>query len=213
MTDTISAIVVIAGIGLSAVIIFLGLFMLLPQRFVGEAETELEGTKVKVKGPVGLSVLVVGVALLGITIYQVASSYVASDSGQASKSGDAPISPPIDGADVDFIFPQEGSGIDVGQDVLVSGNVTGLGGDTLWILSWHEDGGSFYPVPPAIPKDGPWKVFDRHVGNSSDRDSNFVYYAVQANSDCARDLTAKSDSFRDLPKSCLVRNQRSIRVK
>ncbi len=104
----------------------------------------------------------------------------------------------------------------------MSGSVTGLGGDTLWILSRHDVGGSFYLVPgaaglsPVRTKDGPWSVTDESVGNPSDRGGNVVYYAVQANADCAKNLSAMHnyDSFPDLPKGCtILQGQRSVRVK
>ncbi len=122
---------------------------------------------------------------------------------------------PDDGAQVEFVFPQEGSGIDVGQDVPVSGSVTGLGSDTLWILSRHDVGGSFYLVPPTIVKDGPWSVIDGNVGDSLDKGSNFVYYAVQANAECAKSLSSMDiyDSFKEIPKGCTTRGQRNVRVR
>lgn len=122
---------------------------------------------------------------------------------------------PDDGAQVKFFFPQEGSKIDVGQDVLVSGSVTGLGSDTLWILSRHDVGGSFYLVPPTITQDGPWSVTDENVGDPLDKGSNFVYYAVQANAECTKALSSMDiyDSFREIPKGCTARDQRHVRVR
>lgn len=125
-------------------------------------------------------------------------------------------------AQVEFLSPPEGSGINPGQDVVVAGSVTGLGGNTLWILSRHDVGGSFYPVPgaagllPVLTKDGPWSVTDVSVGDPSDRGGNIVYYAVQANADCTRTLSAlhNYDSLPDLPKGCtILQGQRSVRVR
>ena len=123
--------------------------------------------------------------------------------------------PSADGAQIKFVFPHEGSEVDVDQDILVSGSVTGLGSDTLWILSMHEVGGSFYLVPPAITKDGPWSVTDEDVGNPLDKGSNFVYYAVQANAECTNTLSSMNiyDSFKELPEGCDSRDQRYVRVR
>lgn len=131
---------------------------------------------------------------------------------------------PIPGhiAQVEFVSPPEGSEINPGQDVVVVGGVTGLGGNTLWILSRHNVGGSFYLVAgaaglsPILTKDGPWSVTDESVGNPSDRGSDIVYYAVQANADCAKTLSAMHnyDSFQEVPKGCtILQGQRSVRVK
>lgn len=121
-----------------------------------------------------------------------------------------------DGAQVEFVFPQEGSTIDVGQDVRVLGNVTGLGGDhTFWILSRHDVGGSFYLVPPTVTKDGPWSVTDENVGDSLDKGSNFVYYAVQANAECTKTLSSMGayDSFKEIPNGCTIQGQRYVRIR
>ena len=73
MTGTVLVIAVIAGIVLSITAIVLGLFMLLSKGHAGEAEGEWPG-KVKVKGPVGLFVFCIGVALLVITIQQITTT-------------------------------------------------------------------------------------------------------------------------------------------
>jgi hypothetical protein len=104
----------------------------------------------------------------------------------------------------------------------VAGSVTGLGGNTLWILSRHDVGRSFYVVPgtagiaPIITKDGPWSVTDEVVGDPSDKGSNVVYYAVQADADCTKTLSAMHhyDSFREMPKGCaILPGLRGVRVK
>ena len=81
------------------------------------------------------------------------------------------------------------------QSVVVSGTVTGLGGNTLWILSRHDVGKSFYlvlgeeGVSPVITKDGPWSVTDEGMGDPPPiRGSAIVYHAVQANANCSRIL-------------------------
>lgn len=123
---------------------------------------------------------------------------------------------------VEFVSPQEGLVISPRQNVVVSGTVTGLGSNTLWILSKHEIGGSFYlvlgeaGVSPVIIKDGPWSVTDEGVGNPSDKGSAIVYYAVQANAECSRTLSAKQnyDSFHELPTGCtILQGQREVHIK
>ncbi|MGH3773148.1 MAG: hypothetical protein ACRDRW_17435 [Pseudonocardiaceae bacterium] len=122
------------------------------------------------------------------------------------------------------VWPSVGAVINPGQDVVVAGSVTGLGGDTLWILSMHDVGGSFYLVPgvaglsPVAPQDGPWGVTDEGVGNPTDRGGTVVYYAVQANADCTKTLSSmrSDDSFHEheLPKGCtILQGLRSVRVK
>lgn len=107
------------------------------------------------------------------------------------------------------------------QDVPLVGSVTGLDGNTLWILSRHEDGGSYYPVGAAGPapvatKDGPWTVTDEGVGDPSDRGSNVVYYPVQANAECAKTLSNihNYDSLSSPPQGCtILPSLRSVQIK
>lgn len=123
--------------------------------------------------------------------------------------------PPVSGnhANVQFTAPPDGFEIEAekGEDVSLVGTVTGLGTDTLWILSQHSSGRSYYMVPlenggisPVAEEDGNWHVTDYNVGDASDRGGQIIYYALQANSDCSRELLSKDegDSFRSLPGGC-----------
>jgi hypothetical protein len=126
-------------------------------------------------------------------------------------------------ANVQFTTPLDDFEIAAGKDnVDLSGTVAGLGTDTLWILSWHASGGSFYMVPaangsisPVARNDGVWATTDQHVGDLSDLGKRIIYYAVQASSDCARTLSLKDTytSFRDLPKVCIPVNSISVLVR
>jgi hypothetical protein len=215
-----STVWVIAGIALGVAVIVLGLFMLLSKRQTGEAEVELFGNKAR--GPVGLVVFCIGATLFVIFVRQISTPLFTNGSSPPTipvvpatpGSDDVSAAPTPDGAHVDFIFPEEGSEINAGQDVILSGSVTGLGDDDLWIISRHEVGGSFYLIPPAITKDGPWDVLDQRVGDPSDKGSYFVYYAVRANADCTKSLSSVRNSFRDLPQGCtVVQGQLSVRIK
>jgi hypothetical protein len=104
----------------------------------------------------------------------------------------------------------------------VAGSVTGLGDTTLWVLSRHDVGGSFYLVvvaagpSPVLTFDGSCSVTESGVGNSSDRGSDIVYYAVQANTDCTKILSAlhNYDSVPEVPKGCtILQGQRSVQIK
>ncbi len=216
MTTTV---LVIAGIAVGIAAIVLGLFMPLSRHQAGEAEVELFGNKAR--GPVGLVVLCVGAALVAIIVPQINPQLPTNGSSSPSTpaittapgDGNVRVIPAPDGAEVEFIFPEEDSEINAGQDVMLSGSVTRLGSDTLWIISRHEVGGSFFLTTPLIEKDGPWSVLDRRAGDSSDKGSNFIYYAVQANADCAKSLSSIRNSFKNLPRGCIVQGQRSVRVK
>jgi hypothetical protein len=141
-------------------------------------------------------------------------------SDAAASQSPTPVLVPGNHANVQFTTPPNDFEIVAGQgDVDLSGTVTGLGTDTLWILSWHSSGGSFYMVPaadgsisPAATKDGPLAVTDQNVGDLGDRGKEIIYYAVQANLDCTHTLSLKNtyDSFRGLPEGCIPVN--SIRV-
>jgi hypothetical protein len=220
VTGTVLIIVVIAGIVLSMTAIALGLFMLLSKGHAGEAEGEGPG-KVKVKGPVGLFVFCVGVALLVITMRQVT---LLGDGGAEPSTSMTTMSPLATGdsntgatsttgvAQVEFIFPPVGYEINAGDDVSGSVQVSGLGNDTLWIVSRH-DGGSYYLVSPPIAKDGYSSFLDESVGDSSGRGSSIAYFAVLANADCAQALSAIPGPFKNLPPSCTYRDQRVVRVR
>lgn len=148
--------------------------------------------------------------------------------GSSSKSvmpDEGPAVPPsVDGAQVEFLSPPEDTPINAGDNVKVSGTVTGLGATTLWILSWHQDGGSFFPISgaggisPVATKDGPWSITDEHVGDATDKGQAIVYTAVQADAECTKTLSAMHDygSFRDsdLPKGCTpLPSRRGVQIK
>lgn len=151
-----------------------------------------------------------------------AATAPASQPPALSTPGDGTTSPiPGQLAQVEFVAPAVGAEITPGQDVPVVGSVTGLDGNTLWILSRHDVGGSYYPVGAAGPapvatKDGPWKVTDEGVGDPSDRGSNVVYYPVQANAECVKILSAMHnyDSLPNVPQGCtILPSLRSVRIK
>lgn len=131
---------------------------------------------------------------------------------------------PHNEAQVEFISPQEDTPINFGNDVKVSGTVTDLGDNTLWIWSWHQDGESFFlisgekGISPATTKNGPWVITDQHVGNKTDRGKTITYTAVQANTECAKTLSAMPDdeSFHaeEIPKGCtILPAHRSVQIK
>jgi hypothetical protein len=221
VTGTVLVIVVIAGIVLSMTAIALGLFMLLSKGHAGEAEGEWSG-KVKAKGPIGLFVFCVGVALLVIIMRQIIllgdggaepSTSMTTMSPLATGDSNTGATSTAGGAQVEFIFPPVGYEINAGDDVSGSVQVAGLGGDTLWIVSRHDDGGSYYLVSPPIAKDGYSSFLDESVGDSSDRGSSISYFAVLANAGCAQALSAIPGPFKTLPPSCTYRGQRVVRVR
>jgi hypothetical protein len=128
-----------------------------------------------------------------------------------------------DGVQVEFLSPQQDASINPSDDVQVAGTVSGLGNNKLWIMSWHEDGGSFFPVSgpegisPVTDKNGPWSVTDEGVGNPSDHGKTIVYTAVLADAECTKTLSTKPDdySFRaPLPQGCtILPDHRGVRVK
>jgi hypothetical protein len=135
-------------------------------------------------------------------------------SNDGDGSGDMP---PVDGtAQVEFdpetippIHPHEGA-------VPLSGTVTGLGSDTLWILSFHLSGRHYYLVqqpglprisPAATDKDRTWYVVDQSPGDVSDVGKSIIYYAVQADANCATKLSSlppDDQSFPHLFTGCHV---------
>jgi hypothetical protein len=132
-------------------------------------------------------------------------------SAPMTPGGDGGMSASSDGAQVEFLSPQKGASISPGDSVAVAGTVTGLGKNTLWILAWHEDGGSFFMVSgesgvsPVATKDGPWSVTDEGVGTPSDKGRIISYTAVLAGAECTKALAAKrdDDSFHALPPGCI----------
>lgn len=219
MTGTVLVIVVIAGLVLSIAAIALGLFMLLSKGHVGEAEGVWQD-KLKVKGPVGLFVFGIGAALLVIIMRQVTPPLL-GDSGApmtttpptSEGDGNTGAASTPGGTQVEFISPLTDSEINVDDDVSGSVLVAGLGKNKIWIVSRHDVGGSYYPIYPPITEDGYQQFVDQGVGDSSDKGSNIVYFAVLANADCDQSLSAVRDSFRTLPPGCILRDQRAVRVR
>ena len=117
------------------------------------------------------------------------------------------------GTRVEFIYPLADSEINVDDDVSGSVLIAGLGKNKIWIVARHDEGGSYYPVDPPIAEDGYQSFVDQNVGDSSDKGRNIVYFAVLANADCAQALAAEGESFRTLPRSCTLLDQRLVRVR
>jgi serine/threonine protein kinase len=131
---------------------------------------------------------------------------------------------PAEGAQVEFSSPPADASISPHRDVAVAGTVTQPAGNQLWILAYHGDGGSYFMVPgpegvsPVTTKDGPWEVTDANVGTASDKGNIIVYTAVQADTACAKWLSAKhdDDSFypKELPAGCTIfPDNRTVLVK
>jgi hypothetical protein len=181
------------------------------------------------KGSGSESITVAKIALIGtvlaalITAAATVIPALLKDGQSPTVSGDGGgIPPSVEGAQVEFFSPREGDSISPGDSVMVSGTVTGLGQRQLWILSWHEDGKSFFMVPGAAgvsavsTKDGPWSVTDEGVGNPSDQGKTIVYTAVLAGAKCAQALSVmhNSDSFHVPPPGCIILpDRRDVRVK
>lgn len=130
------------------------------------------------------------------------------------ETGDMPVIAPFAGqAQVTFFDSETVARIRPrAVDVTVSGTVSGLGRDTLWILAFHTSGGGYWlvqtpglaSISPAASADGEWRVVDQSPGDVSDHGQYIIYYAVQADPSCARDLTSLPDVSRPIRRSDLV---------
>lgn len=101
----------------------------------------------------------------------------------------SPSAPPV----VSFDQPTVGQSITAGQDVPVSGSVSGLNGSALWIVSKPDAGGGKYYLTqsgPVASADGPWSFTDIEVGDSSDSGEKIIYTALSADSSCSELLAA-----------------------
>jgi hypothetical protein len=125
-------------------------------------------------------------------------------------------------AQVEFYSPRPGTQIHPGAKLSLSGYVQGLGGNQLWIMSRHGNDPSYYLVAkagpvgnlPAATRDGRWAVDDVHAGNSTDLNSQFTYYALEANADCTRTLSSMNSyhTLDDLPNGCTRLTDVSVQV-
>jgi hypothetical protein len=109
-----------------------------------------------------------------------------------ASSAPAPTSPtgaPV----VSFDQPTAGQSITAGQDVAVSGSVSGLNGSALWIVSKPDAGDGKYHLTqsgPVASDDGPWSFTDIEVGDSSDSGEKIIYTALSADNSCSELLAA-----------------------
>jgi hypothetical protein len=204
----------------------------------GSGSESIRAAKIALAGTV-LAALITAIAAVLVPLLQNKTPHAAAlppatASGSDVPPGSSSRSPPSDGpsvsvsageAQVEFASPREDTPISPGDDVKVSGTVTGLGVTSLWILAWHQDGESFFLIPgpagdvsPATTKDGPWSVIDYRVGNKGDKGSAIVYTSVQADVECTKKLSSMNDytSFRqsELPQGCaILPSRRGVRVK
>src|SRR5207249_1664148 len=83
-----------------------------------------------------------------------------------------------------FTQPVPGVSIRAGQNVHVSGTVTGLPpGTKLWIATTATHGGENYYLTsdgPMLQGDGSWDFTDDAVGDSSDINGTIIYHAIRA---------------------------------
>jgi hypothetical protein len=123
-------------------------------------------------------------------------------------------------AQVRIDTPSEGTSIRAGQDVLLSGSVTGLGADTLWIISKPDTGAGLYFLPargPVADHDGNWQFLDQESGDPSNH--NIVFKAIQADGGCSEKLARVrpdvngSYTFQTLPETCKIRAERTVAAK
>lgn len=122
---------------------------------------------------------------------------------------------------VDISQPAPGITIQPRQDVPVAGSVTGLAGDTLWVVTKPDAGDGLYYLTlggPVTDHDGNWSFTDPEVGDDSDRGHNIVYFALQANRACSETLAVTprnvngDRTFALLPAGCSARADRPVAV-
>lgn len=114
-----------------------------------------------------------------------------------------------------------GSIIEPGQNVPVSGSVTGLGEATLWVVTKPDIGDGVYYMTqdgPVTERDGNWSFIDIQVGDDGDRGFNITYYVLQADQACGNALTGvprNEDGLRTFPilfEGCEILAERPVTV-
>jgi hypothetical protein len=106
-----------------------------------------------------------------------------------------------------FTRPKANMRIDAGASVAVSGTLSDIGHDTLWLLTKPDAGGGSYFLTdnaPVATRDGTWSFPDTGVGDDSDRGKGITYLAVDADASCASKLTAAGDAVDSLPTGCTI---------
>jgi hypothetical protein len=113
---------------------------------------------------------------------------------------------------MNFEKPAENLEVNPGDDVELSGTVTGLNGRELWIVSraTHADQLYYIIVPsPTTKRDGHWgPLTDEDPAAEDDRGHEILFIGVVANKECSAFLASvPSDvkgvrSFASLPADC-----------
>jgi len=119
-----------------------------------------------------------------------------------SPSSTAPAKP-----SVEFTKPTPNMPIEAGSGVAVSGRVSGLGNETLWLVTKPDAGGGAYYLTdnsPVARTDGSWSFPDTGVGDASDRGLSITYLAVAADAACSAALAQAGDTVDALPGGCQV---------
>lgn len=157
------------------------------------------------RDPVVKAAIITGVAAIiaaAITLLahssgdQIPPQVVKPQPGTTSVPTTTPPAPQSVLAQVRIDTPSEGTPIRAGQDVQFSGSVTGLGADTLWIISKPDTGAGLYFLPtrgPVADHDGNWQFLDQESGDPSNH--NIVFKAVQADSRCSEELAVSGPTW------------------
>jgi hypothetical protein len=130
--------------------------------------------------------VVVAVVAVLVTIYGINQSH--ADATKTLVPTSAPTSAPPK-LQLKISAPQSSP---AGGNISVSGEVTGLLGETLWIADQPADSpDKFVLSPQAVTTvDGPWQYFDREVGDQTDKGSAVTFIAIVANADCSQKLAS-----------------------
>lgn len=99
---------------------------------------------------------------------------------------------------ITFKQPDPNAAINPGDDVMLSGTVSGLNGRELWVISRTDSADQLYSIitpSPVTKTDGSWTETDEAATGNSDRGHHILFIGVAANQKCADSLNSvKADS-------------------
>jgi hypothetical protein len=149
------------------------------------------------------------ITALSVTITSVVAASACSSPPQVVINGTSttpspPTSPPVVATtapsipQITFKQPDPKVPISPGDDVMLSGTISGLNGRELWVISRTDSADQLYSIitpSPVTKSDGSWTETDETATDNSDRGHHILFIGVAANQKCADSLNSvKADS-------------------
>jgi hypothetical protein len=105
--------------------------------------------------------------------------------------------------------------INAGDNVHVSGKVTGLSYGQLWIITDPQADTRYWIIQnkPTLTSDGTFDFTDQQVGNQDDEGKIIEYLALEADTACAEELRRANSTIDNIPPGCKTIGKSLVRVR